>query len=273
MYLKKILFLLALGFISVCFSQSRIYLDHNGEDITQQEAKNLIRNKFIIGKTYIKGVDTISKLTLTDQFGKISDVENSQIRSLLSQRTSTKLLNNDYIVIVYIDTLHNYQSYIQNLKNEFRYNLKLDKRKIDLLKRKEQLKIKERGFRRLQIKKFKKWEKFEKKIEKQYKAKVFHVSNINNIVKPIENKLKWIHNNSVIKQKFLDYDVGNRIIIIKPDGSFYMTYGLIQNVENELLKNHNWSELENQLFELLKDNSLYENHDVFYTPLRKTYKR
>jgi len=274
MYKKKYLFYLLLTCVSVCFSQSRIYLDHNGKEISQQESENLKEFRLIYNQTYVKGLDTITKSVLRNQFGEISNIEYNQIRSLISKRTSTNILDNDYIIIAYIDTLHNYESYVKDFIRRHPHNFDLSKDKImiksdhrnKLVENSRLYMFEKKGFKRHQINNIRKREKCKKKIEKKYNAKVFHIFNINNLDEPLENELKWIPDNGIIKQKFLKYDIGNRVIIIKSDGSFYMTSYYHKKTEEVLLNNSDWSAFENQLFEIIKNNSVFKNQGIFYFP-------
>jgi hypothetical protein len=249
-----------------------IYLDHNNKQITLQEYKNLVRLRATLLSTIKTDSLIYKRITLRYEFGQLSLREFNQIKQLISNRSSKLVKEKEYIIISVIDSLHDYDSYVKNYITSHHYNFdpSLIKTKVvskyngKMVNNSRLYMLDKDSFKKKQSKHLIKRSKCIRNIEKKYDSQVFHLINHNFSIIDLSDGLNIIDDSGILKRKFIPYINGNRVIIIKPDGEYFITTNYNSKLEKALLENKDWSKAKDKLLKIIKENSLFEQHGIFY---------
>ena len=274
----KYIFFLFLS-LSVFFGNSQddskpvIYLDHNQKQITQQEYKNLRRLRVTLISTLKTDSIIYKRIALRHQFGQLSSEEFDQIKQLISNRSSKLVNEKEYIVISVIDSLHDYDSYVKNYIKSHPYNFdpSLSKNKVvskyngKMVNNSRLYMLDKDSFKKKQSKDLIKRSKCIRHIEKKYDSHVFHLINHSFSIIDLSDGLNIIDDSGILKRKFIPYINANRVIIIKPDGEYFITINYNSKLEKALLKNKDWSKAKDKLLKIIKENPFFEQHGIYYT--------
>lgn len=253
----------------LCYAQNTLYINYDLQEISEDEFKSLTKSRSITSYIHQKDTITIKKIGLKHWFGQLDSIQYNKIRNYINFKSKNQLKKDDYIVIALIDTLHSYDSYVKNFIRNYRYNperhkhLEVSEIHNTKIIRRELLRNKN-DFLSFVDKKMKNTIACKNRIEKKYNAKVYHIYNEKYNEKPLNPELDWLDNYAVFKDLFFPFEYRNKVIIIKPDGAFFVTSSYSLRLEKALIKHKNWNKYEKKLHKIYKDNPNYYEQGIFF---------
>ncbi len=178
----QIIVIIAIFFISVRgVSQTHVYLDENGKEISIQEFKKKCNSNYIYKcLSYTKEGIVLFKIFYKHQFGKLDPYQYDQIRKLIIKDAQITIEPNKIIILKKFDSLYSYEREL-TLHKEHEVYIKRRKIEIDSINKEKDTHIQpsfhEHEFNKIIYKKnidtfFKTLNKCKRKYERKYNAKV-----------------------------------------------------------------------------------------------------
>lgn len=271
MSFRRLFTLSVLLIFQYSISQDVVYLDHNLNQITEIEYENLRHHRICYRFTHKTDSVTYKKIGLRHKFGKLPPKKLEQLKLYISSRSKTKLNEDELILIAHIDSLHDYSSYVRNFirTHPDNFNPSLKVKRIYSEKRKSEFPnarlymLEKDEFIKSENKRFKRNVKCKNQIQKQYPVQVFYSYSEKFRSEPFPDELNWIPDNGIFKSQFFPFEHYGKVIIIKPNGEYFVSSSLNSKLEKVLIKKQNWKEAEAQLIEIVKNNPLYRNYGIF----------
>lgn len=245
---------LFLIFLSITFSQEKIYLDENIVKIDSSTYNNKCKNILLKCLEYKSDSLIMNKVLYKFQFGKLKPDEYNQIKNILSINSDKKIKKDDFIIIKYYDSLLNFkrvnERHIIHLK-------KAEEQQTELNVRNKYHEFNDKIFIKNRISWIKKTNKCIKRYEKKFQSKAFYIyKDEQNVVDKYEN-FNWIKDRGVFKHTFFKIMFNYRFVIIKPDGEYFLSGGHLSDKRfEELLKNKDWSKFKQDWNDSYKINIL-----------------
>lgn len=251
MKLKPFTTLLLLVISLVSFSQdiesAELYLDENLKEINTSSYSK--KCKQITKKCLEYKTDslTINKVLNKFYFNKLNSTEYEQIRLLINKDSKTLISSGEIIIIKYYDSLLSYETlynrhvkHTQIILNDTSFSMSEKRRKIhDYDKSK---------FKKNKSKWLKKQNKCVEKYEKKLPIKINYLYKAEENVVNNYDGFNWIKDNGIFKNNFFKIIYNYNLVIIKPDGEYFLKGGhLTDKLIEKLIKNHDWSKFKNDL--------------------------
>ena len=237
--------LISLFFLpNTTFAQAEIYMDENFKEISIEKYNKKCYSEIFKCSTYKTDSLKINKVLFRYAFGKIPTSDYDQLRQLLMKQANLTITKDRTIILNYRDTLQDYAS-----------RLKHRNKHIKAFKDKNQ-KRKDSGFKTIkyQIGKltYKKYireiKTYEKKIKKcivlaetKYNSNTFFFYNYDKGYLKDTKNIKWIEDNGVIKNTFFKIMYQSHLVIIKPDGNYFLSGSYLSDERLAKILNNDWS--------------------------------
>lgn len=248
----QIIVIIAIFFISVRgVSQTHVYLDENGKEISIQEFKKKCNSNYIYKcLSYTKEGIVLFKIFYKHQFGKLDPYEYDQIRKLIIKDAQLTIEPNQIIILKKFDSLYSYERELTLHKTHERERKRINV-KTDSLNKVNGTDIKspmhEHNFNREIFEKNLKL--FEKKLseckdeyEKKYNVKVIYMHQDNQALEKNYENLMWLKDRGIIKNIFFKSNNVHHSLILKPDGEYFLIGSHFKSKYlKRLLKNDDWS--------------------------------
>jgi len=227
-------------FSILCFSQEEIYLDENMKEIDSLQYSK--RCTFQIFKCLEYKTDSliINKVLYKYSFGKIEPKEYEQIRKLLIRDSKTKIEAESVLVINYYNSINSYNTiYRKHLKNYVKpdsANSKVTNKYI--VRHDYTLK----DYKKNKMKWVKTKNKCIKRFEKVKNTKILFIYQNSEV--PVNSYLNfnWIKDYGLFKNKFFKIKYQNSLLVIKPDGEYFLSGSHFSDKNvNKLLKHSDWT--------------------------------
>lgn len=262
--MKKLLFIII--FISISsFGQKNtqkdtLYLDENQVEITKTKYNSKMNNSTLYARSYETKDLIIYKVLYKYYFGEISHTEYNQINKLLEKDANVYIANDATILIKFTDTLYSYK--YRKKRYDFHTNTPHYFKPLIIKpnsKYKDSLKVKHKPFNysvyKNNIKKYSiKQRKCSKKLLKRKNTYAIHVYNINKGY-DFNKNLKWVKDR-ILKKAFFKNMYESNILIIKPNGDYFMKYGHLSDSNLfKLLKENDWTQYKMDWKKSLETNS------------------
>lgn len=227
------------------FSQQKLYLDENLKQIDSATYSKKCKTYILKCLEYDADSLSVEKVLYKFSFGRVSQTKANKIISLLALDSGKKIKKNDIIVLRYIDSLYNYETSKRNYDKHITNHKNAPHKHYDR-KRYDKQKIK--------------WDKSRyncvKKFEKIEHIKVLHS------VKHTQNDLNTYNNITIVKDRrvlkntFFKIIYNYNLLILKPNGEFFLSGGCLNNEKlKKLIKNDDWSTFRNDLKRSINGNS------------------
>ncbi|MCF6279308.1 MAG: hypothetical protein L3J14_03070 [Flavobacteriaceae bacterium] len=250
---------ISISLISIfSFSQENIqkdtiYMDENQIEITKEIYLKKLNNATLYSRNYETKDFIIYKNLYKYYFGSVSSKEYNQIRMLLEKDGNTKIKNGASILIKYVDTLYGFNMLMKRRTAHIKKG-HLTNNETDTLKNIKHLLFNYKIYLK-DIKKYsKKAKKCSEKLYKKRNTSALHVYKYGKGYSFNEN-LKWIKDR-VLKKMFFKNMYENNLLIIKPNGDYFMKSGHFSDANlNKLLKEENWNQYKKDWRKSLKINS------------------
>lgn len=240
-----LLFLFNYFFLFSQESITELYLDENLNEIDSITYSK--KCKRILSKCLEYKTDSliINKVLIKYVFGKLNPNEYNQIKGVITRNSNIELKQDEVLVIKYYDSLFNFKS--------------VNKRRLNHLKTHKTTAPDSLGVTKIVFRPFnetifnknrKKWVKKHKKCiaknEKKYNAKLIYLYKAEQNVLDEYEGFNWVKDNGVFKNKFFSIMLNFHLLIIKPDGDYFLIGGHITDTQvGKLLKKPDWSEYKN----------------------------
>lgn len=239
-----------------------IYLDENNLEISIKEFHKKVNSAVFYSRIYYTDGIVINKILFQYYFGKITSKNMIKIKNILNSISNQNIAKDENILIQYFDTLQDYNRMDRSLQNHFKnYHYELivyDTIVLNhtILPKKSYEKSYEKN-----IKKYhKKLSKCSIKLEEKKNTKVFEMYNVDNGYPFGLEKLNWVKDPGLFKNNFFFNVYENNLLIIKPNGDFFMKYSHIKDNDLfNLLKTDDWTQ-----FMLDWEKSIKTNSSVGY---------
>lgn len=215
---------------SSIFSQ-KIFIDEYMQKIDSLTFQKKCKAAVLKCLSYKKdSIFDVNKIMFKYSFGKITSTEVSQIKKVLEKSGTKKINNHSNIIIHYRDSLYSFEASLRNYK---RYIKKHPDNKLS--------KFTLKSFDSSREKWVKKQKKCIKKINSKFDTDTFYIYNHKYIDLNNFYNFKWIKDRGIFKDRFFNIIYNNQILIIKPDGNYFLSGGHLSKVMLfKLLKSSNW---------------------------------
>lgn len=256
-----------------------MYLNYDLQKISKDEYEELRKSRSTMSQRYKTDTLKVFKVSLRHRFGKLDSLKLHQIKTYINSKSPKKISETNYILIANIDTLYNYDAYVKTFVETHPYRPKYhSKEEVSVFQNKKFIKkrfmMNEKKFMKSEIELLARNIKCKKRIEDDYNVKVYHIHSANHKSEPLPTELDWIDDRGVFRNMFFPFEGGNKTIIIKPDGSYFVTAYFNNMLEKALFKNNDWTKFENQLLDIYERNPFYEKQGIFYsTKLNNCFSR
>ena len=244
-------------FSQIKTAKDTLYLDENNVKISKSTFNKKIESAVFFSRTYdIKDV-VFKKVSYQYYFGKITPKIREELQVIINSKTNRKIKHNENILIHYFDTLQGYEfqkkrhkSYFKNTKGT---HILINNDTINPFKNKI---LTRKKYKKSQHEYQRKLAKCSLKLEKRENTKVIEMYNIDKGY-PLElEKLTWMKDPGVFKENFFINIYENNLLIIKPNGDFFMKKYCIEDDDLfHLLKTDDWSQFKMDWEESIKTNS------------------
>lgn len=259
-------------------AQQELYFDEASNQINKAEFEQKCNSNYIY-KCIAYPTDTlvVNKVFFKYQFGKLNVEEFQQIRKLLIKDGEYKIGENDIIIIKKIDSLWNYNREVKLHKiHEKKYK---EYKAINDSLGYEKHHFHEHDFNKEIFEKnlnswIKQNQKCIDKFERKFNTKVIflHEDNIN--FENVYDDFSWVKDRGVIKRLFFKSNNVHDLLIIKPDGEYFLSGShFIDRYLKKLLRHEDWSKFKKDFEKSLdskngkgifkKDNSYYHKKHCF----------
>ncbi|WP_452601021.1 hypothetical protein [Pontimicrobium sp. MEBiC06410] len=250
-FIKSLFTLLFLFNCFFLFSQESItelYLDENLNEIDSISYSR--KCKRILSKCLKYKTDSlvINKVLIKYAFGKLTPNQYNQIKGVITRNSNIELKQNEVLVIKYYDSLFSFNSVNRRHLN----HLKKPKTVLpDSLANAKNTKnvfhtFNESIFNENRKKWVKKHKKCIEKNEKKYDIKLIYLYKAEQNVLDQYEDFNWVKDNGVFKNKFFKIMFNFHLLIIKPDGDYFLSGGHITDKQvGKLLKKADWSKYKN----------------------------
>ncbi len=253
-------------------STTELYLDENLnkiDSITYSKKCKRILSKCLEYKT-----DSliINKISIKYAFGKLTSSEYNQIKGVITRNSDMKLKQNEVLVIKYYDSLLNFNSVNRRHLNHIKKPKTVLPDSLASAKNTKNVfhTFNESIFNENRKKWVKKHKKCIAKNEKKYDMKLIYLyKDEQNVLDQYED-FNWVKDNGVFKNKFFNIMFNFHLLIIKPDGDYFLSGGHITDKQvGKLLKKMDWSEYKNDWKlsfqkQVINGSGLFKKTDSYY---------
>lgn len=222
-------------------AKDTLYFDENKKEISPVEFYRKVSSAVFYSSSYNISDLVINKVSYKYYFGKITSNKRKELQVLLNNKTSQNIKVDENILIQYFDTLQSYKGQKRLYEKHFiDYHFTI----VDndtIISDHKPLSLK--SYKKTAKKYQKKLTKCSIKLAKRKNTKVIEMYNIDNGY-PFElEKLTWLKDPGVFKENFFINIYENNLLIIKPNGDFFMKkYCVEDNDLFNLLKTDDWSQ-------------------------------
>lgn len=251
MKLKSLISSTLFIFTLVSFSQNLItpnqYIDENLVKI--DSTTYFLKCKQITNKCLNYKTDSLKIFKVLNKFNfkKLDHQDYEQIRLLLNRDSKKHIDSGEIIVIKYYDSLLNYKT-LHNKHIKHTQTVLKDSSLSLNDKRRKTHDYSEVEFKKKRSKWLKKQNKCIEKYEKEFPIKVNYLYKTEENVVDDYNGFNWIKDNGTFKNKFFKIVYNYNLVIIKPDGEYYLNGGHTSDKKIEkLLETPNWETFKNDL--------------------------
>ena len=203
---------------------------------------------------YLDGI-VINKISYQYYFGKITPQKRKELQILINSKTNRNIKDNENILIQYFDTLQGYQGQKRLYKKHYiDYHYQIVENDTIYFTEYPPLTLKKFNTQRKKYQK--KLTKCSIKLEKRKNTKVIEMYNIDTGY-PFElEKLTWLKDPGIFKKIFFKNMYESNLLIIKPNGDYFMKYSHIKDEDLfGLLKTDDWSQYKKDFEKSINTNS------------------
>lgn len=226
---------------------AKVYLDEN---LTRIDSSTYSRKCYrILFKCLEYKTDSlvVNKILEKYRFGKLNPTEYKQIKGVISRISKLKIKSDEIIVIKYYDSLLNFSSVNKRHMEHTKPKKTISPDSSNSTKRNHHP-FNEDIFYKNRRKWVKKNKKCIEKNEDKYNAKIIYLYKAEqNVISKYEG-FNWVKDNGVFKNKFFKIMFNFHLLIIKPNGEYFLSGGHITDKKvGKLLKKADWTEFKSDL--------------------------
>ncbi len=256
----------------MAFSQdniTKVYLDENLTGIDSSTYSRKCRQLLFKCLEFKTDSLVINKILEKYRFGKLTPIEYDQIKGVITRISKIKIKSDEIIVIKYYDSLLNFSS--------------VNRRHVEHSKPKKATSPDSSNSKKVPLHTFnrdifkknrKKWVKKNKKCikrnEDKYNVKIIYLYKAEQDVIDEYAGFNWVKDNGVFKNQFFKIMFNFHLLIIKPNGEYFLSGGHITDKKvGKLLKKADWAEFKNDLKSsyrkhIFKGIGLFKEVDPYY---------
>ena len=241
MSIKNFLFSLVITFffITSTNSQAKVYVDESMNKIDSIQFKKKCNTYILKCLKFTSDSVIVNKVLHKYSFGVLKKDEHLQLRKFLISDSNLNIDDTKTLLIKFRDTIYSPNS-LKQINDKHNRECEKENPNISHLNKTLKQYYSER----------KKWikstNKCIKRIEKKLNSKVIHLYKYNKDAVSSYANFVWIKDTGVIKNKFFNIMHNYNLLILKPDGEYFLSGNFISDGQiNQLLKNKDWTTFKN----------------------------
>lgn len=258
----------------VCFkgmAQEKVFLDENMQEIDSLQFNTICNNHAYKCLAYSSDSILVNKVLPKYSFGKITPEEYEQIRSILELDSKTKIAAGSKIIISYSDTLFNKETVIKKQMSSFTKTKKSNKQSLICngfsISKSPDKTLNKKDFIHFNEKREKYLAKCIEKFEKQDLVTVNLMYNNKQDGFSYFENVPRLKDRGIFKNTFFKIYKNYNLLILKPDGEYFLSGSFITNKNVQLLLNkEDWTPYKEDLQEF-KEKGCYINKNFFEDPI------
>lgn len=254
-----ILFILTIG-IQFCHAQSIIYLDQDSKLISLNEFKKKCKQHIYKCLKYKSDSLIVNKIHAKYAFGNMPIESYEKIRLTLIKDSDINIPKDKTIVINYVDTIANYNSYLKHYEayhkkefandssyiNSLSTTIKVNNKAIRPPYRREPISYKKHTKRAHAY--MDRVAKCTKKLEKKTNVSISHIYNVNLPKNYSIDQVNWIKDSGFFKDNYFEMIYRTRFMVIKPNGEYFLSGTMLSyETMKKFLKSKDWSSYKKEL--------------------------
>jgi len=248
---------------------AKVYLDENLTEIDSSTYSRKCRRLLFKCLEYRTDRLVVNKILEKYRFGKLNPIEYKQVKGVISRISKLKIESDKIMVIKYYDSLLNFSS--------------VNRRHIEHTKPKKTTSPDSSNSTKRPPHPFnvdifnknrRKWVKKNKKCiernENKYNVEIIYIYKAEqNVISKYEG-FNWVEDNGVLKNQFFKIMFNFHLLIIKPNGEYFLSGGHVTDKKvGKLLKNADWTEFKSDLKSshskhIFKGVGLFKRVDPYY---------
>ena len=240
------------------FSQEKVYLDENMNHIDKKAYKKKCKLNIYKCKRHKTDTTVINKIYDKYEFGKVSSEDLQILKTFFSNNSEIEFNPTTNTLVKYNDSIFGYKTTEERRKRHYDKYVELFNNSASAISRKgkvsEFVPLTFKTYTKNHIEFIRKQKKCIEKANKMFNSKVFHVYQFDLGHNIMWSDLNWIHDKiSVFKQYFFKMPNYNGMMILKPDGTFFVSNVILKEKMLLILLNGDWSTLKHDWMKTKQD--------------------
>lgn len=234
------------------------YLDENNNEIDYSTYQKKCNIYFFKCLDYETDTLVLKKVLYKYQFGKLTNDELSQIKAIAKSDYNMHINNDETIVVKFRDTIESFSTKLKRYEAHVREH--------------ESRNIKHSPFnKKIHLSRTNRWAKEKnkciKRLKKKYPISFLYVFNVDKGGVNDYTDFKWLKDKrNIFKNRFFEIIYNYNLLIIKPDGQYFMSGGHLSDKNfRKLIEDDNWSQYINE-YNTFKNKYPVNGYGIFRKP-------